>query len=111
MKKRPLEATVMSLIWCAVGLLYMAGPLWWQDQRFLEMVLWVTAGMLLLLAGISLWRMESWGALCFGLFIGLRLIVRFSDDVLNGTLITGLGYVVYSAVFLGIGIGTWKYVD
>jgi hypothetical protein len=106
---RPLEITVTSIFLCGAGLIYTIFPLFALTlyELTIESLL-VVSGISLVLATIGLWYGRQWWLFYYGLFVGIRAIVRFSDDVLDGSFTSILKYVVLTLFWILLGFRMWK---
>ncbi|KAA3654128.1 MAG: hypothetical protein DWQ04_34685 [Chloroflexi bacterium] len=65
------------------------------------------AGISLILATVGMWNGRYWWLLFFGIFVGIRLVVRFPDDVLNNdSAASVLKYVALNLGWIIIGLET-----
>jgi hypothetical protein len=100
----------MCLLLGGVGLIYAIFPLIGLAFRELNIETFLAvSGISLLVAAVGFWYGRQWWLFFYGLFVGVRLVVRFSEDVIiNGDLSSILKYVVLALFWTLLGFRLWK---
>jgi hypothetical protein len=103
----PSERAIMCIVWGGVGLLYVVS---YSISVVLRGVsdesVFILGGIFFIMAAFALWCAKQWWMICFGVFIGIGLAVRF-PKVLSGEFLAILEYIVISLVWFTVALHMW----